>query len=84
MATIRQYGAAAATSGLAAIPSLAPAHASGQGYQGHHDMMWNGFGGWFMGPLMMLLFLVLAVVVVAAAVRWFGGDGPGDPTRAAR
>lgn len=71
----------AAMSALAAAPAVAAAHDGAQAFEGHHGMMWNGFGGWFMGPLMMLLFVVLAVVVVAAAVRWLGGHGPSHPTQ---
>mgnify|MGYP006282641195 CR=1 FL=1 len=79
MDTIRKWSAGAVILGIATMPTLALAHESGQGFQGHHGMgmMWDGFGGaWFMGPLMMLLFLVLAVVAVAAVVRWGGGHGP--------
>ncbi|MDZ7749968.1 MAG: SHOCT domain-containing protein [Halofilum sp. (in: g-proteobacteria)] len=34
-----------------------------------------GGSGWFMGPIMMLLFLALVVGVVVLAVRWSGGVG---------
>ncbi len=77
MDTIRNWGIGAATLGTAAMPRFALAHESGQGFEGHHGMgmMWDGFGGaWFMGPLMMLLFLVLIVVAFAAVVRWVSGD----------
>ena len=35
---------------------------------------------WFMGPIMMLLFLAIVVGVVVLAVRWFGDVG-GPPRR---
>lgn len=41
-------------------------------------MMWgDGWYGWFLGPVMMILFLAIAVVVVVLIVRWLGGTGPG-------
>ena len=34
---------------------------------------WGGpWHGWFMGPLMMLIFLALVAVVVVLVVRWIG------------
>ena len=56
---------------------LSPASAwaeEGEYYHGH-GMMWGG--GWFMGPLMMLLFIALAVVMVVFLVRWLGSHGAG-------
>ena len=84
MGTISRCGLGAATVGIATMPTLALAHESGQGFQGHHGMgmMWDGFGGaWFMGPAIMLLFLVLAVVAVAAVVRWVSGHTPHQPAQ---
>ncbi|MBT5414834.1 MAG: hypothetical protein HOH66_02730 [Rhodospirillaceae bacterium] len=41
-------------------------------------MMWQGGGhGWFMGPFMMVFFLILAVVATVLIVRWLGGLGHG-------
>ncbi len=37
------------------------------------SMMWGD--GWFIGPVMMILFLAIAVVVVVLIVRWLGGTG---------
>lgn len=61
--------------GLAAsLPAVA--HATADGPWGHHGMMWNGGGmGWFMGPIMMLLFLAAAVAIVALIVRSLIGHG---------
>tara|TARA_R110002096_G_scaffold70671_1_gene169361 strand:- start:3482 stop:3826 length:345 start_codon:yes stop_codon:yes gene_type:complete len=40
------------------------------------SMMWDdGWYGWFLGPVMMILFLAIAVVVVVLIVRWLGGTG---------
>jgi len=43
---------------------------------------WGGpWHGWFMGPLMMLIFLALVAVVVVLVVRWLGTS---DASREAR
>jgi len=59
-----------------ALVLTAPAWAQQQGYDRYHGpgMMWNGgWAGWFIGPVMMLLFLAAAVAVVVLMVRWLGG-----------
>lgn len=68
---------------LAAIAATSTALAqSGQsGTWNHPGMMWGG--GWFMGPLMMILFLLLVIAVVAFAVRSVSGS-VGDTDRASR
>jgi putative membrane protein len=44
-------------------------------YGGH---MWNsGWHGWFLGPIMMIIFIAVAVVVVVLLVRWLGGGNAG-------
>ena len=43
-------------------------------YHGPHMMG----GGWFMGPIMMILFLAVAVIAVVLIVRWLGGSSQGD------
>lgn len=52
-------------------------------YSGRY-MMWDGgwHGMFFMGPLMMLIFLALAVAVVVLIVRWLGGWGHGSSSNA--
>lgn len=40
---------------------------------GYH--MWGSGMGWFMGPIMMLVFLGLAAAVVAIIIRWVFGAG---------
>ncbi|MDX1607292.1 MAG: SHOCT domain-containing protein [Candidatus Competibacterales bacterium] len=70
-------GATAAIGALAGVmlPVAALANgSSGSGYGYHHDMMWGG--GWFLGPLVMLLFLAAAVAVVVLVLRWLGVGGP--------
>ena len=43
---------------------------------GYHA--WDGpWHGWFMGPFMMIIFLVIVVAVCVLLVRWLGGPGPG-------
>ena len=49
-------------------------------YYGPH--MWGGGYGWFMGPIMWLLFIAIAVIVVVLLVRWLGVSGAGAPTGA--
>ena len=40
--------------------------------------MWSGgWYGWFVGPIMMILFIAVADAVVVLLVRWFGGSGHG-------
>lgn len=53
-------------------PSLAWAQQRGD-YYGPH-MMW---GGWFFGPIMMIVFIAVAAIVVVLIVRWLGGSSHG-------
>jgi len=59
--------------GVSALFGLAAASpaAEAQGQYGYHPMMG---AGWFLGPLMMILFVALIVVVAILAVRWFDRD----------
>ena len=43
----------------------------------HHDHMWGGGYGWFMGPIMMIVFIGFVVALVILLVRWLGGSGHG-------
>ena len=59
----------------AALPPLIlPAAAwAQQGEPYYHPHMWQGGGhGWFLGPVMMGIFLVILVVAVVLLVRWLG------------
>lgn len=56
----------------AAVPAIAQPASSGD-YWGHPGMMWGG--GWFMGPLMMLLWMAVIVGLVVLVLRWIGGPG---------
>ncbi|MDH3662589.1 MAG: SHOCT domain-containing protein [Alphaproteobacteria bacterium] len=48
-------------------------------FYGPH-MMWGGWYGMFMGPLMMIIFIAVVVVLVVLAVRWLGsGHGASQP-----
>lgn len=42
-------------------------------YHGPHMMG----GSWFMGPIMMIVFLAVAVIVIMLIVRWIGGSNHG-------
>ncbi|MDP2619277.1 MAG: SHOCT domain-containing protein [Hyphomicrobiales bacterium] len=44
-------------------------------YQYGPHMMWGGGYGWFIGPIMWLLFIAIAVIVVVLLVRWLGVSG---------
>ena len=63
----------ATTAGLAAMASAAWAQQNAPIYGGH---MWGdgGHGGWFLGPIMMIVFVALLVVAVVFIVRWLGGS----------
>lgn len=63
------YGLLIALSGSAIAQQTTPTY-------GHH-YMWGGWYGWFMGPIMMLVFIALAAVIVILLVRWLGGSGHG-------
>lgn len=55
----------------ATLPLLAQGttnYAHGPGMMGN-----AGWAGWFIGPIMMLLFLAAAVTIVVLLVRWLGG-----------
>ena len=66
---------------LLVLPAAASfAQSSGYGGYGHGGFMhgggWgDGWHGWFLGPLMMLIFLAIATAVVVLIVRWLGGAG---------
>ncbi|WP_158275493.1 SHOCT domain-containing protein [Maritimibacter sp. 55A14] len=46
-----------------------------QGGQYYHPHMWEGgWHGWFLGPVMMILFLAALVALVVFLVRWLGGQ----------
>lgn len=57
---------------LLTTPSLVWAQQQAD-YHGPH-MMWSG---WYMGPIMMIVFLVIAVIVVVLIVRWLSGSNQG-------
>lgn len=73
----KSFRRSTACAGIALVFSVsAVANGTGDGSWGHHGMMWNGGGmGWFIGPIMMLLFLAAAVAVVVLVVRALGGHG---------
>tara|TARA_R110002072_G_scaffold17119_5_gene65592 strand:+ start:261 stop:593 length:333 start_codon:yes stop_codon:yes gene_type:complete len=57
---------------LLTTPSLVGAQQQAD-YHGPH-MMWSG---WYMGPILMIVFLAIAVIVVMLIVRWLSGSNPG-------
>ena len=43
------------------------------------SMMWgDGWYGWFLGPVMMILFFAISVAVVILIIRWIGGAHGGS------
>ena len=63
---------AAGSLALLTTPSLVWAQQQAD-YHGPH-MMW---GAWFVGPIMMIVFIAVAVTVVVLIVRWLGGSPHG-------
>ena len=73
--TLPRRTAAAASVALIAAASAPVMADPGDGRFDHHGMM--GWGGWFFGPLMMVLIVALLVGAVLAIVRLIG-SGPGQ------
>ncbi len=46
-------------------------------FYGPH-MMWGGWYGMVLGPLMMIIVIAAIIVLVVLAVRWLGGGGHGS------
>ncbi len=69
MKAIFARSAATLAAGLFAFPALVSAQPYNDGYGPH---MWGG-SGWFMGPVMMIFFLVVAAFIVMLVFRWLGG-----------
>jgi len=67
-------------------PSVVPAAAWAQGPGPMHDWMGWGWGGMFLGPLFMIMWLAILVAVIVLLVRWLGGGsfGVGSPPRTPR
>ncbi len=61
--------------GPAAALAVASAARAQQSPYGEPHMWIGGWYGWFMGPLMMIVFLGVTVAVVVLVVRWLGGGG---------
>lgn len=59
---------------LALVMTSAVSAQQSREYFGQH-MGFGGWYGWFLGPIMMILFIALAVVVVVLIVRWLSGPG---------
>lgn len=70
----------ATVAALSVAPVLALAQEAEGPIYGHH--MWGGgWGGWFLGPIMMIVFIAFAVVVVVLLVRWLAGPGHVGPAQ---
>ena len=61
----------ATTTSLGLLVASNAALADERTYRDH--MMWGG--GWFLGPIMMLIFLAIIVFVVVLLVRWLWPGG---------
>jgi len=55
---------------------MTPSVALAQAQTDYHAPHMMG-GGWFMGPIMMIVFLAVAVIVVMLIVRWMSGSNLG-------
>ncbi len=60
---------------LAGFGTASAAWAQVNGPYGEPHMWAGGWYGWFMGPLMMIVFLAVTVVIVVLIVRWLSGSG---------
>jgi putative membrane protein len=89
MRPFKQLGALLAV--LAVAPSFVGSAIAQQSrpeyyHYGPH-MMWGEGYGWFLGPIVWLLFIVVAIIVVVLVLRWLGvsgGPAAGLPGTAAR
>lgn len=74
MKTLRHLFASFSLILMSAPAALADTGGGTQGY-GFGDHMHDGdMHGYWMGPLMMIAFVIVAVVAVVLIVRWIGGD----------
>ncbi len=78
---MKKIWTSAAVMALTALPAMAAlangTHTEG-GFDGHHGMM--GWGGFILGPIMMILIVAAIVALVVVLLRWFG-IGHRDATR---
>jgi putative membrane protein len=78
---VKKLVAACALSLGIALGLSAPVQAQPwRGYYGYGPgMMWDwGWGGWFLGPVMMLVFWGAVIAAVVFAVRWLARAGAPD------
>lgn len=66
----------AISSAFLSFSGIAAADPPGGGEYGYHGMMY-GAGGWFMMPIMMLIFFGLLVFAVVLIARFLGFSGAG-------
>jgi putative membrane protein len=82
--TLKSLGATGTVGLVLAAPSTAIADPGDGRYFDHYGMM--GWGGWFYGPVMMLIFFALLVGAVVLVVRLLGAEtlqsGPRPEDRA--
>ncbi len=80
---MKRIWTSAAVMALTALPAMAAlangTHTEG-GFDGHHGMM--GWGGFILGPIMMILVIAAIVAVVVVLLRWLG-VGPATTSRRA-
>ncbi len=56
--------------------SVTPVFATLQNSESYGHHMWGG--GWFLGPIMMILVLAAIIALVVLIVRWLGSHGTGS------
>ncbi len=72
------------TIALPALSAAAWAQQDSRPVYGYESHMWDSGGWFFLGPLMMILFLAGIVALIVLAVRWAGGDGVSRPQQSGR
>jgi putative membrane protein len=68
---------------LAILPAQAVLAGQNVPYESTYGYGHMGYGGWFFGPLMMILFLAILVGAVVLVLRLMGLAGPGQSRRKA-
>ena len=70
---------------IAAMLTVATAHAQSPYYTDHPHMWGNwGWGAMILGPIMMIASIAAIVIIVVLIVRWLGGGSVAPPATTAK